>query len=61
MIKLLKREKRVRIIEEIHESFFTEVDKLLQEANISNSLDTNKQALLEKCERLKQIGFTNTK
>jgi hypothetical protein len=57
----LKGKTTVEIIEEIHESFFTEVDKLLQAAKISNSLDTDKQALIEKCERLKQIGFTNTK
>lgn len=50
-----------QIIEEIHENFFTEVDKLLQEAKISHSLDTNKQTLIDKCNRLKALGFTNTK
>jgi len=49
------------IIEEIHESFYSEVDKLLASAKVLNSLDTNKQNLLDKCERLKALGFTNTK
>lgn len=50
-----------QLIEEIHENFFTEVDKLLAEAKISRSLDTDKQELIDKCERLKKLGFTNTK
>lgn len=49
-----------RIIEEIHEEFYSEVDKLLSEAKISNSLDTDKQALIDKCSRLKILGFTST-
>lgn len=50
-----------KLIDEIHENFFTEVDKLLAEAKISRSLDTDKQDLIDKCERLKKLGFTNTK
>lgn len=57
----LKDKTTVKIIEEIHESFFTEVDKLSATAKISNSLDTNKQALLDKCKRLKALGFMNAK
>lgn len=49
------------IIEEIHNSFYTEVDKLLAESKISKSLDTDKQDLIDKCTRLKNLGFTNTK
>jgi hypothetical protein len=49
------------VIEEIHESFYTEVDKLLAEAKVSKSLDTDKQDLIDKCNRLKALGFTNTK
>jgi hypothetical protein len=49
------------IIEEIHESFYTEVDKLLAEAKISRSLETDKQDLLDKCKRLEALGFTSTK
>jgi hypothetical protein len=49
-----------QIIEEIHESFYTEVDKLLSSAKIANSLDTDKQDLIDKCNRLKALGFTST-
>ena len=49
------------VIEEIHETFYTEVDKLLASAKIANSLDTDKQDLIEKCARLKALGFNNTK
>jgi hypothetical protein len=48
------------IIEEIHDSFYGEVEKLLAEAKISNSLETEYQTLIDKCERLKALGFTNT-
>lgn len=48
------------IIEEIHESFYTEVDRLLHEAGISNTIETDKQFLIDKCTRLKALGFTNT-
>lgn len=48
------------IIEEIHETFYTEVDKLLASAKILNCLDTDKNELIEKCERLKSLGFQNT-
>lgn len=48
------------LIEEIHESFYTEVDKLLAEANVSNSLETDKQSLIDKCQRLRALGFTQT-
>ena len=65
MFKLFKKsatEKTVNeVIEEIHETFYTEVDKLLASAKIANSLDTDKQDLIEKCARLKALGFTNTK
>lgn len=50
-----------QIIEEIHESFYTEVDKLLASALVSNCLDTDKDELIKKCERLKELGFSNTK
>lgn len=49
------------LIEEIHESFYTQVDKLLASAKVSRSLDTDKQALIDKCNRLKSLGFTATK
>lgn len=49
------------IIEEIHETFYTEVDRLLVSAKVSNSLVSNKQGLIDKCARLKTLGFQNTK
>lgn len=49
-----------QIVEEIHETFYTEVDNLLASALQSNSLDTDKNELIEKCKRLRKLGFTNT-
>lgn len=48
------------IIEEIHETFYTEADRLLASASVENSLDTNKEELIKKCRRLKALGFSNT-
>lgn len=50
-----------QLIEQIHDDFYTEVDKLIISAKSANSLETNKQELLDKCERLTKLGFTNTK
>lgn len=74
MFKLFKKESQPKevvvmerprsnneIVEEIHETFYTEVDKLLAEAKISNSLETDKQYLLDKCERLEKLGFSRSK
>ena len=49
------------IIEEIHETFFTEVDRLLVEANIKKDISTDKGDLLVKARRLNNLGFTATK
>lgn len=57
----LKGKTTNEVIEEIHETFYTEVDRLLADAKISRSLDTDKSELIAKCERLKALGFTNTK
>lgn len=56
-----KMQKADVLVEEIHETFFTEVDKLLEDAKVFNSLDTDKQALLDKCERLTKLGFSKSK
>jgi hypothetical protein len=50
-----------KVIEEIHETFFTEVDRLLAEAKISKSTETQYEDLLKKQERLKNLGFSQTK
>ena len=49
------------IIEEIHDTFYSEVDRILEDAKISKSLDTDKQYLIDKCNRLKALGFTSSK
>lgn len=49
------------IIDEIHETFYTEVDRILADAKILKSTETNLQPLINKCEKLKALGFTNTK
>ncbi len=61
IVKPLKNQTVNDIIEEIHESFYTEVDKLLASAKITNSLDTDKQELIDKNIRLKALGFNSTK
>ena len=48
------------IIEEIHETFYTEVDRLLAGAKIMKSTETDKKDILDKAERLKKLGFGNT-
>lgn len=50
-----------QIIEEIHETFYSEVDRLLEQAKISKPLDTDKQDIIDKSIRLKGLGFNNTK
>ncbi len=50
-----------QLIEEIHETFYTEVDRLLAEASIAKSLETDKQDLVDKANRLKAIGFGKAK
>src|SRR5574343_1987293 len=50
-----------KIVEEIHQTFYTEVDRLLAEAGVLKSLPTENAKLKEKAERLKRLGFTNTK
>jgi hypothetical protein len=70
MLKLLKKittaanfsnKNTHQVIEEIHQSFYTEVDRLLASAKIAQTIDTDKQYLLDKCTRLKALGFTKTK
>lgn len=48
------------IIEEIHDRFYSEVDRILEDAKISKSLETDKQYLVDKCNRLKALGFKNS-
>lgn len=48
------------IIEQIHEDFYTEVDKLLAEANITVEVDVDRD-IINKSNDLKGLGFHNTK
>ena len=57
----LKVKKMNEMIEEIHESFYTEVDKLLASAKVSKSIESQKESLIEKRNKLFALGFTNTK
>lgn len=60
MISKLFKKRRAdaaKIIEEIHETFYTEVDRLLAEANVKGSESTDKEDLIKKSERLSNLGF----
>lgn len=57
--KVLHEKSDNEIVEEIHQTFFTEVDRLLAEAKISKSLETNKSDLIDKAKRLRKLGFTS--
>jgi|GEM_PF-1673989 len=60
--KMVVKEKTTKeLIEEIHETFYTEVDRLLAEAKIMKSTETQKQDLIDKTSKLKELGFSNTK
>lgn len=49
------------IIDEIHTTFYTEVDRLLSEAKKLNQIESDKQHLIDKSKSLIDLGFTNTK
>ena len=48
-------------VAEIHETFFTEVDKLLEEARIFRSTEIKNPTVFEKGKRLANLGFTSAK
>jgi hypothetical protein len=58
---VVKNKTTNELVAEIHENFFTEVDRLLEEANIMHSTETDKQDQIEKANRLKAFGFNQTK
>lgn len=63
MFNLFKPSKKSTndLIEEIHETFYTEVDRILASALVANSLDTDKNELIEKCNKLKSLGFLSAR
>ncbi len=48
-------------IQEIHETFFTEVQRLEQQAKVKEDETPEDPKLLEKAERLRKLGFDTTK
>ena len=60
-IEIIKHENRIeemdKLVEEIHSTFFTEVDRLLKEAKIAKSLEDIDKSLIEKSDRLGRLGF----
>lgn len=54
------RKSTAELIQEIHTSFYSEVDQLIKQANVQRSLETDKQALIDKAKELKGLGFFNT-
>lgn len=48
------------IIEKIHQEFYSEVDEILRQAKIFLPENTDKQHLIDKCGRLKKLGFGNS-
>jgi hypothetical protein len=48
-------------VAEIHQTFFTEVDRLLEEARIFRTVEVNNPTAYEKGKRLVSLGFTNAK
>ncbi len=50
-----------QIVEEIHETFYTEVDRLLADAKVMKSTETQYQTLIDKAAKLKALGFSGTR
>lgn len=48
-------------VAEIHNAFFSEVDRLLEESKLLNSLESPIQNVVQKADRLRKLGFNNTK
>lgn len=48
------------VIQEIHDTFYSEVDRLLDGTKVFRELQIEKQSLIDKSERLAKLGFINT-
>lgn len=59
-LAVLKGKSTNEIVAEIHETFNTEVDRLLKEAGILKPLPDTDVKLLTKADRLRILGFNNT-
>lgn len=61
VVSVLKEKKtNDELVEEIHQTFFTEVDRLLEQAKVLKSTETTKQKLLDKSTKLLALGFQQT-
>lgn len=49
-----------QIIEQIHNEFFTEVDRLLEYCGIQKSMTTTEEIAVDKSNRLSKLGFHNS-
>ena len=60
-VESTKRQQTMKeIIEEIHETFYTEVDRLLEEAGIDHPIAAHDPSLAAKAKRLEKLGFNMT-
>lgn len=56
-----KKKSTAELIEQIHQDFYTEVDKMKKNAAEKHDIQPLKNQLLNKAERLTVLGFTNSK
>lgn len=57
----IKIEEQNKIVQEIHDAFYGEVDNLLKTTEGYDTLTEEKQRLFDKCERLQSLGFWQSK
>ncbi len=55
-----KRKEMIAVIDEIHKTFYSEVDRIIIGAQQLDSMETTKQSLILKRDRLVAQGFRNT-
>lgn len=56
-----KRQTTNEIIQEIHDTFYSEVDRLLEGTKVYRELQTEQQSLIDKAARLSKLGFGHSK
>lgn len=67
MFNILTRKKELSkksmndMVLEIHDTFYTEVDRLHKQASIVKEIEVKDKELIAKAKRLKDLGFVNTK
>ena len=67
MFNILTRKKELSkksmndMVLEIHDTFYTEVDRLHKKASIVKEIEVKDKELIAKAKRLKDLGFVNTK